>query len=85
MALRDGNHLLAHLSRATHSGAPQDPAANIKQGFGAGSGYKFTVTPGQDRARWTELGWPRVFALALLAVGLLGRASRWLWQPPRTA
>jgi len=78
MALRDRDHLLALLSGATHSSAIWDPAANIKQGFGAGSDYKSTLAPGQGCAQWTE---PRVFALALPATAPLGRASGGLAAP----
>lgn len=85
MALGDMNHLLVHLSRATHSSAPQDPAANIKQGFGAGSDCKFTLAPGQDCARQIELQWHRVFTLVLPAAALLECASGQLCQPPSPA
>lgn len=85
MVLRDRNHLLACLSRATHSGAPQDLAANIKQGFGASSDYKFTLAPGQDCTQQTELQQPWVFTLALLAMALPGCVSRQLWQLPSPA
>lgn len=85
MAFRDRNHLLAFLSRATHSGAPQDLAANIKQGFEASSDYKFTLAAGQDCAQQTELQRLWVFTPALLAMALPGCVSRRLWHLPSPA
>lgn len=60
---------------------PQDPAAHS----GAGSDYKFTLAPGQDRAQPAELWWPRVFTRGLLATVLLGCGSGQLQEPPSPA
>lgn len=84
MAFRDRNHLLACLSRATHSGAPHDLAANIKQGFGASSDYKFILAPGQDCTEQTELRQPWVFTLALLAMALPGCVNKAALAAPQT-